>query len=177
MSMGHQLQTLKDEELLAALSTIVRKSNEITAELIAHLAELDQRQLHLDLGFPSLFACCVQSLGLCEATAGRRIAVARVCRRYPQALTRVASGALHVSALCPLKQYLTTENANDLFELCSGKSARQVEVLLATRFPMGGHDSTANLRLRCRAHNQRYAQQCFGPAPIRAARAAHHSKI
>ena len=51
MSTGHPLpRALKDGELLAALSTIVRKSNEITAEFVEHLAELDQRQLHLELG-------------------------------------------------------------------------------------------------------------------------------
>ena len=135
MSTGHPPRALKDGELLAALSTIVRKSNEVTAEFVEHLAELDQRQLHLELGYPSLFAYCVESLGLCEATAGRRIAVARVCRKYPDALTRVASGALHVSALCLLKQYLSTENATELFDLCTRKSARRVEQLLAARFP------------------------------------------
>ena len=135
MSDSHRLRSLKDDELLSALSTIVRTSNELTAELIEHLAELDQRQLHLDLGFPSLFAYCVQSLGLCEATAGRRIAVARVCSKYPEALARVATGELHVSALCLLKQYLNQENAAELFELCTRRSARQVELLLSARFP------------------------------------------
>ncbi len=135
MSESHRVCSLKDNELLSALSTIVRRSNELTAQLIEHLAELDQRQLHLGLGFPSLFAYCVQSLGLCEATAGRRIAVARVCSKYPEALARVATGELHVSALCLLKQHLNGENAAELFELCSRKSAREVEVLLAARFP------------------------------------------
>ena len=137
---------MKDNELLSALSSIVRRSNQITAEFIEHLAELDQRQLHLDLGFPSLFAYCVQSLGLCEATAGRRIAVARVCGKYPEALARVASGELHVSALCLLKQHLSAANAAELFELCSHKSARQIEELLAARFPKPDvHDSIRRL--------------------------------
>ena len=36
---------------------------------------------------------------------------------------------------------------------------------------VGGEDTVQNLRLRCRAHNLRHAENCFGSARIRAARA------
>jgi len=72
---------------------------------------------------------------LCESSAGRRIAAARVCRQFPEAFVLIAKGALHISALCSLKPYLNGENATELFELCGAKSARRVEELLATRFP------------------------------------------
>ena len=99
------------------------------------MAELDQRQIFLDLGFSSLFEYCVEALGLCESTAGRHIAAARVCRNHPEVFAMVASGALHASALSLLRKHLTTENAAELFELCKQRSARKVEELLATRFP------------------------------------------
>ncbi|MET0795208.1 MAG: HNH endonuclease signature motif containing protein [Polyangiaceae bacterium] len=130
-----RLKSLADDELLAGLSTIVRQRNQITAEFLAYLAELDQRQLFLDLGYPSLFDYCVRALGLCESTAGRHIAAARVCRHHPQVLAMVANGELHASALSLMKKHLTLENAAELFESCTRKSARQVETLLATRFP------------------------------------------
>ncbi|MET0791713.1 MAG: HNH endonuclease signature motif containing protein [Polyangiaceae bacterium] len=124
--MEHQdrLKSLPDDELLAGLSSIVRQ-----------LAELDQRQLFLDRGYPSLFDYSIRALGLCESTAGRHIAAARVCRNHPQALAMVARGELHASALSLMKKHLTAENAPELFESCTRKSARQVETLLATRFP------------------------------------------
>jgi len=87
------------------------------------------------LGFPSLFAYCTESLGFCEATAWRRITAARVCRRFPQAFALVSRGSLHLSALCALKPHLNADNANELFELCSGKSTRKLDALLAARFP------------------------------------------
>ncbi len=111
-----------------------RESNK-GLELLAYLAELDERRLFLDLGFPSLFAFCVESLGLSEATAGRYIAVARVCQAHPEAFALVARGELHASALSLMKQFLTRENAVELFALCARKSARQVELLLVARFP------------------------------------------
>ncbi|MES1178435.1 MAG: HNH endonuclease signature motif containing protein [Myxococcales bacterium] len=135
--MEHQnrLKALADDELLAALSRIVGKRNQVTAEFLAYLAELDERQLFLDLGYPSLFAYCVDALGLCESTAGRHIAAARVCRDHAHAFELVARGELHASALSLMKKYVTAENAAELFELCKRQSARQVEELLAARFP------------------------------------------
>src|SRR4051812_4580315 len=130
-----RLRSLADDELLAGLSRIVGRRNQITAEFLAYLAELDQRQLFLDLGYPSLFDYGVKALGLCESTAGRHVAAARVCRSYPQALDKVARGDLHASALSLIKKHLTADNADQLFELCTRKSARQVEVLLAAQFP------------------------------------------
>ena len=95
-----------NDELLNALSSLVRRGNHLTSDVLAHLAEVDERRLHVELGFPSLFAYCTEQLGLCESAAGRRIAAARVCRKYPEAFALVASGALHLSALCALAPHL-----------------------------------------------------------------------
>src|SRR6188768_3426897 len=131
----YRLKSLADDELLAELSSIVGRRNQITAQFLAYLAELDERQLFLDLGFASLFEYCVERLGLCESTAGRHIAAARVCRNHPEVFARVASGALHASALSLLRKHLTTENAAELFELCEHRSTRKISELLATCFP------------------------------------------
>src|SRR6188474_1910248 len=130
-----RLKALADDELLAGLSSVVERRNQITAEFLAYLAELDERQLFLDLGFASLFEYCVEALALCESTAGRHIAAARVCRDHPEVFALVASGALHASALSLLRKHLTPDNAAELFELCAHRSARKVEELLAARFP------------------------------------------
>ena len=131
----YRLKSLADDELLAGLSRIVGRRNQITAEFLAYLAELDERQLFLDLGFSSLFEYCLVKLGLCESTAGRHIAAARVCRNHPEAFAMVASAALHASALSLLKKHVNPENAAELFELCAHRSARKVEELLVARFP------------------------------------------
>src|SRR6187431_3549820 len=131
----YRLKSLADDELLAGLSRIVGRRNQITAEFLAYLAEVDERQIFLDLGFASLFEYCVEKLGLCESTAGRHIAAARVCRNHPEAFGMVASGVLHASALSLLRKHVTPENAAELFELCAHRSARKVEEVLAARFP------------------------------------------
>src|SRR5450631_3809612 len=135
MSNRYRLVGVKNAQLLAGLSRLVQRGNELTAEVLAHLAELEERRLHLQLGFPSLFAYCVQALGLSEGSAGRRVAAARVCRRFPEAFELVARGDLHLSALCGLAPHLDPHNASGLSGACCRKTRRQVDELLATRFP------------------------------------------
>jgi len=135
MGNHHRLVELGNSELLAGLSELIRQSNALSAGVLAHLVELELRSLHLELGFPSLFAYCVEALGMSEGSAGRRVAAARVCRRFPEAFERIARGELHLCALCALAPLLNDTNAAELFEACSGKTRRQIEQLLAARFP------------------------------------------
>src|SRR5450432_3041815 len=131
----YRLGGVGNDALVAALSRLVQRENDMMSDLLAHLAELDERRLYLDLGFTSLFAYCTEALGLCKSSAGRRIAVARVCKKYPDAFARVASGELQLSVLSLLGPHLNAENAAELFEVCTRKSCEQVELLLAARFP------------------------------------------
>jgi len=113
MNNQYRLVGLGNSELLAGLSELARQSNALIAQLLAHLVELEERMLHLELGFSSLFAYCVDSLGMSEGSAGRRVTAARVCRRFPEVFERVARGELHLCALCALAPHLNSENAPD----------------------------------------------------------------
>src|SRR6185369_16257604 len=135
MSNQYRLMGVGNAELVAGLSKLVQQSNALTAQVLAHLVELDERQLHLKLGFSSLFAYCVEGLGMSEGTAGRRVTAARVCRRFPDAFERVARGELHLCALCALAPHLNEQNAAEWFDACRGKTRRQIEERLAVRFP------------------------------------------
>src|SRR5471030_3215457 len=79
MSNRDQLVSIENAELVAGLVQLVRRGNELTAEVLAHLAEFEERMRHLELGFASLFAYCVQALGMSEGAAGRRVAASRIC--------------------------------------------------------------------------------------------------
>jgi hypothetical protein len=78
---------------------------------------------------------CVEGLRMSEGTAGRRVTAARVCRRSPEVFERVARGELHLCALCALAPHLNEQNAGELFEASKGKTRRQIEEMLAVRFP------------------------------------------
>src|SRR5882724_6467165 len=85
MNDRYRLGGVAKDRLLATLRALVGRENDLLAELLAHLAELDERGLCLDLGYSSLFKYCVEALGFCESSAGRRLAGARVCPKYPEA--------------------------------------------------------------------------------------------
>jgi hypothetical protein len=56
--MSNALGALPKAQLLERLRELVRRGNAVEAELIAHLAEVDARQLYLEEGYPSMFAYC-----------------------------------------------------------------------------------------------------------------------
>jgi 5-methylcytosine-specific restriction endonuclease McrA len=135
MNDRYRLGGLDDVQLLAGLAALVKRENDCLSELLAHLAEIDDRGVCVALGYSSLFAYCTEALGFCKSSAGRRIAAARVCRAFPEAFARVANGELQLSVLCALRPHLNAENACELFAACSRKSYEHVEELLASRFP------------------------------------------
>ena len=165
MSDRYRLIALGNDALVAALSKLVRCENDLLSDLLAHLAELDERRLYLDLGFTSMFAYCTEALGLCRSSAYRRIAAARVCRRYPEVFARVAAGELQTSVLAALSRHLTHENSAELFAVCSRKSCEQVEELLAIRFPKPDvADSIRRLRPASSSMGIRNASVSSGPS-------------
>ena len=147
MSNRYRLVGLRDEQVLRGVSHAVAQVNALTADILAHLVEVDSRMLYAELGFPSLFSYCVKSLRLSEGAAGRRCAAARVCRRFPEAFELVAKGELHLSALCALSKRIEPDNAAELFEACRGRSRRRIDEILAARFPTADAKETIH-RLR-----------------------------
>lgn len=107
----------------------------MTAKLVECLAEMEERRLHLLAGFPSMFEFCTKQPKMSEGEAFRRILAARLGKRFPVVHALLASGAVHLSALALLRDYLTEENHAELLEAVSGKSNRDVQLLLARRFP------------------------------------------
>ena len=129
------LHRLSDEALAARVASLAREAHESTAALLAHLGELDARRLYLGLGFGSLFAYVTQGLGFSESEAGKRIQVARLARRVPAVLDAVASGRVHLSGLCALAPHLDEDDAAGLLAEASGRSRRDIELLVAARLP------------------------------------------
>ena len=124
-----------NHELLLEVTRLVGSYRAITAKLVACLAEIEHRRLHLQAGFSSMFEFCVKLLGFSEGEAYRRLVAARLFRRFPIVYELLESGKVHLSALELLRDHVTDENHRGLFEAVSGMSKRGVEAVVATRFP------------------------------------------
>src|SRR5206468_6587051 len=71
------LTRLSDDDLVARLKGLVARDHDLTAQIVAHLAELDTRDVFLREGYGSLFVYCRDALGLSEWESYNRIEVAR----------------------------------------------------------------------------------------------------
>src|SRR5262245_43263420 len=61
-----RLESLADGALLDGLVELVGSGRRVLAHVVAHLAEVEERRLHLDGGYGSMFAYCVRRLGFSE---------------------------------------------------------------------------------------------------------------
>jgi hypothetical protein len=120
---------------MEGLRRLVSDARRTEAHLLAHLAEVDARKLHLQAGYASLFAYCQKALGLSEMEAFYRITAARLGRKYPLIFEMLEQGHLHLSGICAIRRYVTSENHVEFLQAIRGKSKRQIEELLARRFP------------------------------------------
>ncbi|MDB5219174.1 MAG: hypothetical protein JWO86_7101, partial [Myxococcaceae bacterium] len=126
---------LSDEELVSSLHAICADGRRLLARLLVHLGEIEERSLHLKSACPSLFEFCIRRLGMSEGEAFRRIAAARLVKRFPSLLARIESGALHLTAVVLLREHFTETNVDELADAASGKTKRELEELLARRAP------------------------------------------
>ncbi|HET8644880.1 MAG TPA: hypothetical protein VFO85_05295, partial [Vicinamibacteria bacterium] len=127
---------LSDRELMARLPLLARAERHASAELVAHLAELDARpRLYAADGHGSLFAYCTRALRLSEDAACNRIEAARACARFPQVLELLASGALSLTAIRLLGRHLTPENHATVLARAANRTRREIEALIAELAP------------------------------------------
>jgi len=129
------LRRLSDDELVTRVKEIVRRERGSLVEVVAHLAELDTRDVHFRLGHGSLFAYCRDVLGLSEQEAYNRICVSRAARRFPVILQMLEDGSLNLTAARLLVPHLTPENHIGVLEKARWKTKTQVEELAAALWP------------------------------------------
>jgi hypothetical protein len=129
----YSLTHLSDAVLLRDLADLARRDRVTTAALLAHIAEVETRKLHVPAGYPSMLEYCVGALGMSEDAALKRIQVARAARRFPVLFGVIAEGGLHLTGVGLLAPHLSDENLDELVSAASNRSKREIEILLARR--------------------------------------------
>ncbi len=131
----YSLSHLADDSLLVALRALAARERLTTAELLAHLAEVDARRLYAPLACASMRAYCVRELRFSEDEAFKRIQAARAGREFPTVFEMLAAGSLSLTAAVKLAPHLTQANADELLRAAAGRTKHEVETLLAEHFP------------------------------------------
>ena len=126
---------LTDDELVAAIPHLAGDERRVTARLVAHLAELDKRQLVAPAGYSSLYTYCREALGYSEDETYIRKTAARVARRYPVILDMLADGRLGLTTVRLLAPVLSDSNCDAALTEAAGASKCEVEKLVARLNP------------------------------------------
>lgn len=108
------LKHLTDLTLLKDTKTLAIEYREITAKLLHHLKEIEERKLYSELGYQSLFKYVVHELGFDEAAAIRRIKAASLLKELPQLEEKIESGELSLSNL---SKAVDTFKQNDITDI------------------------------------------------------------
>lgn len=143
------LGQLSDVGLRRELGELLASSCRVEARIVAHLAEVDRRKLYLKDGFSSLYKYCLRKLKLSESESFSRMTAAGIARRFPIVFTLLDQRKIHLSGLCLLSRFVTSENHRELLEAACGKTKAQIDELLAERFP-GKHAEERIRRLKAR---------------------------
>src|SRR5258706_174093 len=129
MEEKRSLQSIPDDELLRRLTELMGQSRRCEADIVAHIAEVDERRLYAREAFPSMFAYCMDVLHLSEAEAYLRIAAARASREHPVLLTVLGDGRLDLTAIGKLAPHLPRGNRARLLE--------RLKALVGSKVPGG----------------------------------------
>ena len=146
----YSLSHVSDRDLLSNLASLVTQDWNTTAELLAHIAEVDARRLYVPAGFPSMFLYSVHELHLSEDCAYKRILAARTARQFPAHVRRAVwerdeGRCTFVSPTgqrCPARRLLEFDHLDPV--------------------ALGGQATAERITLKCRAHNQYAAECAFG---------------
>lgn len=130
-----KLSRLPDAALLQELKSLLEEDRHNTVRVLQHLAEVDRRKLYRPAGHPSLFSYCVHELHMSEAAAYRRICAVRIGRRFPAVFQALEQGRLHLDAVKLLRTHFDESNVHELIEAATHRTSKQVQVLIAERFP------------------------------------------
>jgi len=130
------VRRLSDDELVAQVRSLAARERRETALLVAHLAELGDRELHLEAGYSSLFVYCRDALALSEHESYNRIEAARAARRFPAVLDLLTAGAVNLTTVRLLAPHLTPANHRGVLEEARGKKKSEVEEIVARLAPL-----------------------------------------
>ena len=99
------IQKVSHKELLSQTKFLVLKERSLHTQILRHLSEIKSRQLHLKMGFSSLFEYAVKELGYSEGAAYRRIQAMKLCQQVPETAQKIQEGKLSLSSASQIQTF------------------------------------------------------------------------
>ena len=129
---AYSLTHLSDAALEQRLDGLIARDRGTTAEIVAHIAEMDRRASYAP-AYASMHAYCLGRLHLSEDAAYKRIQAARAAREFPILFETLADGRLHLSSVCLIAPHLSPANVGELVAMATRKSNAEIRQWLGER--------------------------------------------
>jgi hypothetical protein len=117
------------------VQSLAQRGRRTTAELVAHLSEVDRRGLHLSAAHESIYEYCRRTLRFSEGEAYNRAVAARAARRFPVILDMLMQGAINLTTVTILEKHLSEANHLELLVNATGKTKMEVLEIVARLAP------------------------------------------
>jgi hypothetical protein len=143
VALMNDLAQLTDDVLLTHLKRLTGTANELTAQLLAHLAEVEARGIHRNMACATLYTYCVYELRMSEDEAQRRCRASRLCRQFPLLFAMLSDASIHLTGILLLAPHLTDDNHRELLARARYRTKREIEKLVAEVAPR--HDVLARI--------------------------------
>ncbi|MGE3974221.1 MAG: HNH endonuclease signature motif containing protein [Bdellovibrionales bacterium] len=134
------LRIKTNEILVQDLKQFVLEERRILNLVLHHLREVENRKLHLKLGYPNLYAFCTKELGYSEASSHRRISAMRLIKEIPEVEEKIQSGVLNLSVISKAQTHFrqqksSAETKKRVLQELEGKSIQASERFLMSLAP------------------------------------------
>ncbi len=142
--------SLSSSALLNTLKVKVENERKLLMEILYALEEVEQRKLHLELGYPDLYSFAMKELGYSSGAAYRRISAMRLLRTVPEVAPRLESGELALENASQAQSFfrkedlrrkdqgaqsLSLEEKREIVSELIGKSTREGQRVLLEKSP------------------------------------------
>jgi hypothetical protein len=143
-------KNLSNEKLLMGLKSFVKEERKLLTKLLAYLQEVENRNLHLEMAYSSMYLFCTEYLGYTPHEAMARIQAMRLAKSVPQVLQQLESGKISLTVAANVQGHVTRENrakkatgeariSNEttkrIVESVTNKTVRESEKILFEIFP------------------------------------------
>lgn len=127
------LEQLPVREIERGLEDWLAKERACTAQVLAHLGELETRLRFQDDGFDTMEEFCLHGLHRDEDEIPKELAVARLSRRFPALLPAIADGRLSLETAVLIGPHLTPEKLDEWIATAANKSDNEILAMLAEK--------------------------------------------
>jgi len=139
------MKNLSNSQLVSYLVELASHERQLLGEVLRHLREVEDRGLHLELAYSSLYEFCLKELGYSEWESHVRIQAMRLTKAVPGIEQRLEKGEITLTVVAKAqscfrraekkKEPVTDRRKKEIVEALCGSSTRNAERKLAEIFP------------------------------------------